>query len=148
MLERLKSMLEKAPENISGSIIDNHMVLNIAGNDVHYWSPQLNFRVEKHEQDQDHSVISGLIGPRPAVWTLFMFIYFFIGIAGLFISTFGVSKWMLGEYSHMLWAFPISVLFMLTAYLAGKHGEKLGKDQIVILKQFVRDAIDMGKDSS
>lgn len=141
-MERLKSLLDNAPKNIRGSIIDNHIVLNIAGDDVHYWSPQLNFRVEKHEQDHDHSIISGLIGPRPGVWTLFMFIYFSIGIAGFFISSFGLSKWLLGEYSHSLLAFPIAILFMLTAYLAGKYGEKLGKDQIIILKQFVNEAID------
>ncbi|TRX52685.1 hypothetical protein FNH22_21700 [Fulvivirga sp. M361] len=146
MLERLRSLLESAPKNINGKLIDNHIVLNIAGNDVHYWSPQLNFRVEKHEQDPSHSVISGLIGPRPAVWTLFMFIYFSVGIVGFFISSFGLSKWLLGEYSHLLLAFPIAVLFMLTAYLTGRYGKKLAKDQIVILKQFVRDAVNLEKD--
>lgn len=48
---------------------------------------------------------------------------------------------MLNVYSHSIWAFPIAILFMLTAYAAGKHGESLGKDQVEILKQFVREVV-------
>lgn len=141
LMERLSELLAQSPDNISGRIIDNHVILDIVGEEVHYWSPQLNFRVEEDEQDQSQSIISGLIGPRPGVWTLFMFLYFSIGCIGFFISSFGVSRLMLGEYSHLLLAFPIAILIMLTAYQAGKYGEKLGADQIELLKQFVRDAV-------
>jgi hypothetical protein len=89
----------------------------------------------------DHSVVSGLVGPRPAVWTLFMFIYFSVGIAGFFISSFGISKMMLDGYSNLILAFPIAILFIVTAYRVCKYGEILAKDQIEILKQFVRDSI-------
>lgn len=134
-------LIEQSPDNISGKIIDNHVILNIIGEEAHYWSPQLNFRVEQDEQIQNHSVVSGLIGPKPEVWTLFMFVYFSVGILGFFISSYGVSKLILGTYSPFLLAFPIAILFMLTAYQAGKYGEQLGADQIELLKQFVREAI-------
>jgi hypothetical protein len=144
-MEKIRGMLEQSPKNISGFIVDNHIVLDIVGEEVHYWSPQLNFRVEKDENDANHAVLSGLIGPRPAVWTLFMFVYFSTGIIGFFISSYGVSKLMLGSYSHLILAFPIAILFMLTAYKAGKYGEQLGKDQIELLKQFIREAIGTDK---
>lgn len=140
-MERLSTMLKNPPKELRGNIIDNHIILDIADEEFHYWSPQLNFRVEQDELDPNQSVVSGLIGPRPAVWTLFMFIYFLIGIIGFVISTFGVSKMMLGEYSNLILAFPIAILFMLTAYRVGKYGEKLAEDQIEILKQFVREAL-------
>ena len=123
--------------------MDNHVILDVPPSERHYWSPQLNFRVEENEDDQDSSVIKGLIGPRPAVWTMFMFVYFSIGIAGFFISCFGVSRWMLGEYSNLLLALPAAALIMATAYKAGKYGERLGHDQIDILKNFVRSALQM-----
>ena len=122
-------------------MVDNHIILDIVGNEVHYWSPQLNFRVEEDRLDPNKTIVTGLIGPRPGVWTLFMFIYFSIGILGFFISCFGVSRWMLGEYSHLVLALPIAILFMLTAYKAGKYGERLGADQIEALKQFIRQVI-------
>ena len=146
-MDRIKVLLEKYPDQVKGLIIDHHIVLDIVEDDVHYWSPQLNFRVEADEQDPDQSVLSGLIGPRPAVWTLFMFIYFSTGIIGFFISSYGVSKLMLGSYSHLILAFPFAILFMLTAYKAGKYGEQLGKDQIELLKQFIREAIQKGNQS-
>ncbi|MGD1892896.1 MAG: hypothetical protein ACFB15_20210 [Cyclobacteriaceae bacterium] len=119
----------------------NHVTLDITGADVHYWSPQLNFRIEPNEQYPDHSVVSGLIGPRPAVWTMFMFIYAAIGVIAFFISLFAVSNIMLGKPTNLIYAFPIALLFMLTAYLVGKYGERLAKDQMELLKQFVREAV-------
>lgn len=145
-MDRIEGLLENSPSNIKGRILKNHITLDIAGEDVHYWSPQLNFRVEPDEDDDDYSVVSGLIGPRPAVWTMFMFIYSAIGVIAFFISLFAVSKIMLGKPTNLLYAFPIALLFMLTAYLVGKYGEKLAKDQMELLKQFVREAIYFDKE--
>lgn len=140
-MNRIRRLLKNSPDNIKGQIVNNHVTLDITGEAVHYWSPQLNFRVEPDEENPSGSVVSGLIGPRPAVWTMFMFIYAAIGIIALFISFFAVSKLLLGKSSNLLFAFPIALLFMLTAYLVGKYGEKLAKDQVDLLKQFVSDAV-------
>jgi hypothetical protein len=134
-------MLIDTPEHLEGHLVDNHIILDIVGDQVHYWSPQLNFRIEADEEDDSKSVVSGLIGPRPPVWTMFMFIYFSTGVIGFFVSSYGLSKWMLGDLSYTLLAFPLAILFMLTAYRAGKYGEKLGAEQIEMLKDFIREAI-------
>ncbi|MEO0789670.1 MAG: hypothetical protein AAFY36_13445 [Bacteroidota bacterium] len=140
-MERLYLLIENPPEAVKGSIVDNHIILDIVAELQHYWSPQLNFRVEPSETDEDKSVVSGLIGPKPAVWTMFMFIYFVIGVVGFFISCLGLSKLLLGEYSNWLIAIPVTILLLLSAYLVGKYGEHLAKDQMEILKQFVREAV-------
>ncbi len=145
-MNRIAVLLENSPSNIKGYITNNHVTLDITGADVHYWSPQLNFRVEPDEENQNHSVVSGLIGPRPAVWSMFMFIYAGIGIIALFISFFAVSKLLLGKSSDLIYAFPIALLFMLTAYLVGKYGEKLAENQMDLLRQFVREAVYFGKE--
>ena len=69
-----------------------------------------------------------------------MFIYFGIGIIGLFASLYGLSKLTLGESSLFVWAFPIALLLMSTAYVASKSGEKIGSEQIEMLKTFFRDS--------
>ncbi len=141
LIQRFESALISPPNNITGHILHDLITLDIARRDQHYWSPHMTFRIEKDPEDDQKSVMSGLIGPRPPVWTMFMFIYFSCGVIGFGISSFGVSKWMLGNYSHMVWAFPISILMMLTAYKAGKFGEQLGKDQIEDMKNFVRTVV-------
>ena len=140
-MERLRLLIENRPNEVIGKIVDNHIILDIVEKDQHYWSPQLNFRIEQDEFDTNKSVVAGLIGPKPAVWTMFMFIYFLIGIAGFFISSFGFSKLLLGEYSNLVLALPIAIVIMLSAYGVGKYGEHLANDQIEMLKQFVRDAV-------
>lgn len=137
----IRRMIAEGPSNIHGRIIDHHVILDIVGDEVHFWSPQLNFRVEKDPDDSARTIVAGLIGPRPGVWTLFMFVYFSIALAGFVVSSIGVSKWLLGGSSLLIWAMPVAILFMLTAYQAGKFGENLAADQIERLKQFVRDAI-------
>lgn len=134
-------MLKNPPKELKGEIIGDHIILDIKQESQHYWSPQLNFRVEEHESDANKSVVSGLIGPKPSVWTMFVFIYFVIGVVGFLISSIGVSRLMLGEYSAFLLAIPVAILLMLSAYRVGKYGESLAADQIEILKQFIRDAI-------
>lgn len=142
---RITDLMHASSDRVVGKVVDDHIILDIPEADVHYWSPQLNFRLEEDFENPKHTVVQGLIGPRPAVWTLFMFIYFSLGIAGFVIGTFGAARWMLGTFSPLVWAIPIAFLFMLTAYKAGKYGESLGADQIEILKQFVRDALDLNK---
>lgn len=131
-------MLDEDYEFIKGTISGDYVVLNIRNEDLHYWSPQMNFRIEEHDDDQALCRVVGLIGPRPTVWTLFVFIYFSVGITSFFISLYALSKYTLGDYSHLLWAFPLGILFMLTAYRTSKFGEKLGQEQTDVLKSFLR----------
>jgi len=101
----------------------------------------MSFRVEEDEYHPGTTIIAGLIGPTPRVWTLFVFIYAALAITGFFVSSYGVSKWMLGEFSYTVWAFPVAIVLMLTAYLAGREGESLGAEQVEFLKQFMRDSL-------
>jgi hypothetical protein len=140
-MARVRQLLDGSPHHVNGKIIGDHIILDITGEDVHFWSPQLNFRVEENEEADSPTVIAGLIGPRPSTWTLFMFVYFSVGIAGFFITSYGISRYMVGEPSWAVWGLPVAALFMLTAYQAGKLGERLGAEQVEELKQFVREAV-------
>ena len=93
VMEHIRTLLAETPNHITGKIIGDHVILDITGEDVHYWSPQLNFRVEEDEDTSGKTLVAGLIGPRPSVWTLFMFLYFSIGLAGFFY--------------HVLWHLPV-----------------------------------------
>lgn len=138
-------MLNNTDRRLKGTVVKNHVIIDVIDEDAHFWSPQLNFRIEENEENPKASIAYGIIGPRPTVWTMFMFIYFGIGLLGFVAFSYGFSKYLIGEWSNLIWALPAAILFMLTAYKAGKFGEKLGEEQVEYLKDFVREALMLKK---
>jgi len=91
VMVRISKLIKEAKDRLNGKIHHNHVTLDIPDGLSHYWSPQLNFRIEPDYDNPDYTTIMGLIGPRPAVWTMFMFIYFSIGVIGFVLSIYGIS---------------------------------------------------------
>ncbi|MEZ4883317.1 MAG: hypothetical protein R3E32_01180 [Chitinophagales bacterium] len=141
ILEKIQLKLNEDNAPCKGSVVTHHVILDIPIKDRHYWSPQLHLEVEEDEEKEKGSLVRGIIGPRPAVWTLFLFIYAVIGIIGLMVSLYGLSKWSLGEFSIALFGLPIAFVLMSSAYLTSRYGEKLGHEQVEILKDFLRAAL-------
>ena len=59
----------------------------------------------------------------------------------MMISMYGLSKWSLGEFSIAVFGFPIALVLMSSAYLTSKYGEKLGHEQVEVLKDFLRGVL-------
>lgn len=131
-----------AKKGVAGSTLENHAYLKIPDKDQHYWSPEFHVTVEKMD---DGTLVRGVIGPKPKVWTMFMFFYsavlvlFFLGVA------MGVSQWMLGMDAPWLWSIPACVGLWLLVVAAAKFGQLKGKAQTGILWRFVDDAVDRGE---
>ena len=140
-INRLTDTLNKSPDHISGRITGDHVTIDIIGDQGHFWSPHLDFRVEPSEDKPNHSTISGLIGPSPGVWTLFVFIYFIIALIGFVFFSIGVSNWIMNKETAYFWSLPITIILMATAYKAGKLGEQLGADQVIELKKILSKTI-------
>ncbi len=143
LLEKIQLKLNEDNLPCKGKVIMHHVVLDIPIEDQHYWSPQLHLEIEDEEDVSkgQNSLVRGIIGPRPTVWTLFLFIYAVIGIIGLMITLYGLSKWSLGEFSLALFGMPVALVLMSSAYLTSKYGEKLGHNQVEILKDFLRNIL-------
>lgn len=139
--ERLLKAIDDSPNYIIGKITDTHVTIGIQGEERHFWSPHLDFRIEADEDDPEQTIIAGLIGPSPNVWTLFMFFYFGIALLGFVLFSYGVSNWMMGNTTDYLWALPVTFLIMASAYKAGEYGERLGADQIEELKDILKKAL-------
>ena len=106
----------------------------------HYWSPQLNINLI---EDENGTLMRGLYGPRPAVWTMFVFFYGLIGVAILFVAIFGFSQLSLDRPAPILWLLPVLIVVFLTLYLVSYFGQKLGHDQMIILHNFVEASLDV-----
>lgn len=132
--KKLQVSLEQEQANCTGVVNEGYVTLYIPPQDRHYWSPQLNLTIE---DTAEGSLIRGLYGPRPVVWTMFVFFYAIIGLAILFIGVLGFSQWILGNPATILWFVPVLILVFLSLYLVSHFGQKLGEKQMITLHNFI-----------
>lgn len=139
LLEKISQEIAEE-EKYKVKLVDNHMVVDIPEKDNHYWSPQLHLEIE--ELTENSAKIRGLFGPKPQVWTLFMFIHFGVATAFLIFATIVYTNASLGKSS----VFPIAMLVVLpivwiTLYLVGRLGKSTGQPQMDELKKFTKELL-------
>ena len=137
---KLQDGLRQPHATCTGIVNPGYVTLYIPHQDQHYWSPQL---VLTFEETEKGSLVRGLYGPRPVVWTMFVFFYSIIGVAVLFIGVMGMSYLMLGKSAAILWLEPILILVFLSLYLVAHFGQKMGEKQMIILHEFIVECIDL-----
>ncbi|MEP2935930.1 MAG: GTP-binding protein [Gilvibacter sp.] len=127
-------------EDVRVLVVDDRIFLSIAPKDQHYWSPQL--EVEILHSEDNLTTLKCRFGPKPAVWTLFMFLHFIV--AGLFIS---FAIWTYTNFSlNVAFALPLFLtLLMLLSwfvlYAGGRMGRHAGKDQMHQLYRYFKDTM-------
>lgn len=116
---------------------DDHIFISIQKKKKqHFWSPQLHLEIYKIESQP--TVIKGVYGPSPTVWTLFMFFHFLVFI--LFMAS---GVWLYTNVTLQLsYAFPLLGMILLFLawiglYIAGRIGRKKGKREMYRLQSFM-----------
>ena len=125
----------------TGRVLNEFVVLRILPRDQHYWSPELTLQLHKAE---DGTLIRGLFGPRPAVWTMFAAFYVFALFLSLIALLFGLSQWSLDMTPYGLWLLPIPLGLVLIAYIISQVGQRLGRGQMEELYGFVGKVLQKG----
>lgn len=137
---RIRSRLsDRVNCNCAGTVIPNHIVLRIPVTEEHYWSPQLTLNLE---EDEEGTLIRGLYGPKPSVWTMFTFAYVALGVALTFILFLGLSRYSLGMDSSILWMGVIPPLLGLGLYVSSQMGQKMGAEQTFTIHHFLEETLD------
>ncbi len=124
------------------SRVDNHVFIRIPNKDQHFWSPQLHLEID--ELDDSKSELKGLFGPKPSVWTMFMFFHF--AVIGLFVivGVWAYSNWSLKtDYGLQLGLMAALVGVWFFLYFAGRMGKKKGADEMKQLCSFLEDTLDL-----
>ena len=124
--------------NCGGSIHSPYVVLYPLLEDQHYWSPQLSILIE---DEQTHRTLHGRYGPKPSVWTMFVFFYAIIGLAVIIIGVIGMANWSLGESTSILYLLPILLALFLSLFFVSAAGKKKGHDQMLSLQISFRKAM-------
>lgn len=133
-----KERLEQPGAPCVAAFFPQHIILRLPPEDRHFWSPCLELSLE---EQGDHTMIRGLYGPNPQVWTMFILAYGAIGVLALFIAIIGVSRVTLDMPAPILWALPVLGGAALVLYIFSQTGQKLGAEQTFTLHHFFEDTV-------
>ncbi len=141
--ESVLKAFEKAKvsqDNYIVNRIDDHVFIKFPKHKQHFWSPQLHLEI--NEIDKKSSLLHGLFGPNPTVWTLFMFLHFMV--AGLFIafSIWAYTNWCLkASYAVQVSLMGFMVIVWFVLYFAGSIGKASSKNEMLELQKFMNDIL-------
>jgi len=129
ILEQFSRELAKDSCIYSGKVVDHHVVIDVPQEDEHFWSPQLHVEVEKEE---GFTIVKGILGPKPKIWTFFMFLHFLVAIAFFVFFVIAYSRWSLDQENtfSMIMCLLMPVIWVVL-YFFGQLGKKFGYDQMV-----------------
>lgn len=136
IVEHIQNALNSTGAKCIGSVSERYISLQIPKHAQHYWSPQLSITLS---EEDDKSAVRGVYGPRPAVWTMFIFFYSLIGLALLVVTVIGLSTMTLDKGTAIFWWIPALLIAFLTLYLVAYFGQKIGHDQMVELQSFFEE---------
>lgn len=137
---RIEQRLDDPGCPVEGRVFNSSAVLRTPPSERHFWSPH--FEVGFEEAPDGGSYLSGIFGPRPAVWSILVAAYAAIGFLGVMGVTFGFSQWMLGYPPWVLWSGPVAALLALAVYGVARVGRRLGYDQMVVQLSWIEDVTD------
>lgn len=127
-------------DEIVVTCVEHHVFLKIPKHQQHFWSPQLDLEITEFEEGRTN--LSGLFGPKPAVWTLFMFLHF--AVASLFIA-FAIWAYtnvsLKSPYTWQIVLMALMIIAWFLLYLAGRLGKTAGKKEMEKLYKFMTKTI-------
>ena len=136
ILGRLKKNFKNVDCKYCSKIVGNHIVIDIPKDEQHFWSPQLHVEVEKDKNSK--TIVKGVLGPKPQVWTFFMFLHFAVAIAFFVFLVMFYTKWSLHQDFTFALAMCIAMpIIWILLYLAGQLGKKIAYYQMKELHDFL-----------
>ena len=141
IIDKFKDEFTHGGRNFLGRVVDHHIVIDVPTAEAHFWSPQLHFEVE--ESPSNGSILKGIFGPKPSVWSLFMFVHF--AVAVLFISFLVITytKWNLNkDYGFYLVLVALMPVVWFLLYFIGRLGRRKGKEQMQELSDYLEEILE------
>ncbi len=136
VLRHLEAKLSLKNNEFDYKIVTHHIVLDIKKEANHFWSPQLHLEIER--QTDSSSVIKGLFGPKPQVWTFFMFLHFAVAISFIVFLVIAYSNYILNkDYSFALTVCIVLPIIWVIFYIFGQLGKRKGYKQMQELHNFL-----------
>ncbi|MDG4945167.1 hypothetical protein NMK71_01970 [Weeksellaceae bacterium KMM 9713] len=139
--DRLRKQFQIQNKVLGGYVGQEFSVFRMRKDKNEYWAPQLQVRSEVDEDNPNITIIRGVFGPRPSVWTLFMFLYilggtifFFFGLIWFVQMRLDVESWMV----HLAW---LGLFIMIATYIAAHIGQIIAKEHMKVLRDFMEKVV-------
>ena len=131
---------KKTHPNFIVSRIDDHVFIKFPKEKQHFWSPQLHLEI--NESENDSSILHGLFGPNPTVWTMFMFFHFLVACLFIGFGIWAYTNWSLGNnYAIQVFITLFMVVIWFALYFGGRIGKATGTDQMHELHEFMNQIL-------
>ena len=93
------------------------------------------------DEDGTGSVVHGLVGPNPNLWTLFAMTYMGLLTLLMFVGIFGLIQWSLDLYPWGLFVVPVLLVALGLMFGVSRIGQRLAAPQTAILRHFLEDVL-------
>ncbi len=121
--------------------IDEHVFIKFKLKYRHFWSPQLHLEVQ--EVDEKSSILHGLFGPNPTLWTFFMFLHFGVALCFLALGVWAYSNASLKQdYKVQLGGMVMLAVLWFIFYFFGRAGKKKGRPQMEEMYLFMQNSLE------
>ena len=119
-------------------VLGDHVDVRVVEEDRHRWSPcvQLEF-----ESGEDGTLVRGLIGPNPNVWTMFAFINIAILLGAILGLIFGLAQLFIDQHPSALWSLPVAALLFGVTYAVSQVGQRCAAEQTRHLMSVVENTL-------
>ena len=139
VLTRLRAALEQPGARCCGGVFRDHAVLHVLPAEERVWSPFLSLDVGWHP---DGTLVRGLYGPKPAVWSLFVASYAISLFGAIFAGGFAFVQWTLGQPAWVaLGLVALAGVGALVTWGFARYGQHRGQEQMTLLRGFLDDAL-------
>lgn len=139
IIERFKEKLAEDDCVYKSKIVDHHIVIDVPESEEHFWSPQLHVEVEKEGK---YTVVKGVLGPKPKIWTFFIFLHFMVAVVFFVFFVIFYSRWSLDQdYNFSMIMCLLMPVIWVVLYFFGQLGKKFGYEQMVGLHNMLIEAL-------
>ena len=135
LIERFRRRLAREECIYTSKIVDHHIVIDVPKEDEHFWSPQLHVEIE---EEDGTTIVKGILGPKPKIWTFFIFLHFAVVLIFLVFFVIFYSKYTLDQDYELAGVICLLMPVVWVAlYFFGQLGKKFGYKQMVGLHDFL-----------
>jgi len=138
ILRRIDKQLKEKKYPLTGIVVQEHAFIRIPEKDQHYWSPEMHVWAREEE---NKTIVYGVIGPKPKIWTMFIFFYTVILVSTFFGGSYGIIQLILGIKGDFVWSIPLGLIALALVYGAAFFGRSKGRKQMQILNDFLKSIL-------
>lgn len=151
--KELRRSLKQSDCPVKGLVAGHRIELHPPGSKQHFWSPQLMIEMSETKTQSEapppkqspntvDTQLSGLFGPHPSVWTLYMSGYIFVAFSGLISLAFACGQLAMGHPPYALLILPGCFFGAAFLYYLSRIAQDLSHEQMHELQDFIQDRLD------